>query len=117
MSKIHLLLSALTISGIAMGQSFSTDSATGEVTTAVKMDSSKRSPASQLPDPYGHPLTTEGKTNVPLDAKSLAAKAYQEEAKRNDEEAARLAALNQSIRLDLITGQQEKVLKIGRAHV
>lgn len=82
----------------------------GNLKEAPEFDKETNSPKIEIPDPYGTALFRDGKTDVALDSKSMAAKAY---SKAEEDEARRVADLrnrDKSVRLDLITGQRETVL-------
>lgn len=108
--KKLVILSALTLQVNAQETpSFETDYF-GALKEAPDFDPNTNAPKIEIPDPFGSELYVDGKTNVALDAKSMAAKAYQQsqeaEARRNAE----LRNRDRSVRLDLITGQRETVL-------
>jgi hypothetical protein len=72
----------------------------------VAVDGKTKSPVHEMPDPYGSPLFVDGRTDVALDARSLAAQEIsgQETSKRIRQE------IDRSIRADIGTGQPVTVL-------
>ena len=74
--------------------------------TPVPMNSKTKAPVQEMPDPFGSPLFQDGRTDVALDTRSLAAQeiADQDTAKRMRQE------IDRSIRADIGTGQPVTVL-------
>lgn len=114
-TKLHLLCAALftAVATPAFSQSGPAPLETdyfGKLETAPEMDEETMRPKIEIPEPFGNDLFIDGKTNVALDTRSMAARAMK---KADDEKAMREQAAKErdrSVRLDLITGQRETIL-------
>jgi len=101
--RIWITLATLALLGTAFGQD-SIDNYYGQ--KAVPLDSKTKAPKQVMPDAFGSELFIDGKTDVALDSRSLAAQAIsdREDAKTRQKE------LDHSVRADIASGQPITVL-------
>lgn len=74
--------------------------------TPVPMDGKTKAPKQEIPDPFGAPLFVDGKTDVALDARSIAAQQLEDRANA----ASKQKEIDRSIRADIASGQPVTVL-------
>jgi hypothetical protein len=108
----HIILALAIIAGPISAEektpTFETDYF-GAIETAPDVDPETNSPKITIPDPYASDLFIDGKTNVALDGKSMAAEALKKSQEETERRKMQEKARDKSVRLDLITGQRETI--------